>query len=243
MNKEVAIKTRDGLAPAQVFHPAGAGPWRAVVFYMDAIGIRPALGDMCRRIADSGYFVLLPDLYYRLGPWSPITPAEGFREGPERQRMLQAMGHLTNAGVAADTAHFLDFLVDQPEVIPSSMACIGYCMGAAHALTAAATQPTRVNAVAVFHGARLVTDQDDSPHLSCNRIKARIHVGVAGIDPWLQPGEMDELQRALNAAKVDHVMETYEGVSHGFAVNDQPAWNSAAAERHWQAVLNLLQQT
>lgn len=233
MEKHLSIAAPDGSIPTHVFHPDGDGPWPAVIMYMDGIGIRPALADMARKIAARGYYVILPDLYYRQGPWTPLVPADAFREGPQRDQMLNAMGQLTNGGVAGDSAALLDFIRAQDQTRGQGVSCVGYCMGGAHALTAAANHPDQISTVCVFHGARLVTDRPDSPHLLLPRIKARLYVGVAGIDPWLAPDEMTKFEAALAAAGTDYTMETYPDVKHGFAVTDTPAHDAQAAQRHW----------
>jgi carboxymethylenebutenolidase len=232
----VEIKTADGVAPCHFFSPPGAGDRPAVIVYMDAFGVRPALVEMARRLASEGYFVLLPNLYYRSGPMTAIEPANAFKEGPERDRLMSMVRSLTVGMVMADTGSFLDFLTGRPGVIGNKIGCVGYCMGGSFALAAAGTFPDRVAAAASLHGARLATDQPDSPHLLAPKIRAAVYVGIAGIDPHFTPEEKQRLESALVSAGVRHTIEVYPGVKHGFAVTDTPAYDTAASEHHWEQI-------
>ena len=237
--KTVDIKTKDGVAPCHFFAAPGNGNRPAVIFYMDGIGIRPALCDMAERLAAHGYHVLLPNLYYRSGPIEPFDPATAFKEGPERDRLMPLFRSLTNKLIMEDTAAFLDFLDAQPLVARPKIGCVGYCMGGAFALSATGTFPERVAAAAVLHGARLATDQPDSPHLLAAKMRAGVYIGIAGIDLHFTAEEKQRLQSALQSAGVAHAVEVYPDVKHGFAVNDTLVYDRPAAERHWQQILKL----
>jgi len=206
---------------------------------MDGIGIRPALCDMAERLASNGYHVLLPNLYYRSGPVEPFDAASAFKEGPERDRLMPLFRSLNNKLVMEDTASFLEFLDRQPSVTGKKIGCVGYCMGGAFALSAAGTFPGRIAAAASLHGARLATDQPDSPHLLASKMRAHIYVGIAGIDPHFTTEETQRLELALQSAGVDHSVEVYTGARHGFAINDTPVYDRSASERHWQRILAL----
>jgi carboxymethylenebutenolidase len=238
----IDIKTKDGIAPCHFFGPPQTGNRPAVIFYMDGIGIRPALHDMALRLAQSGYQVLLPNLYYRSNPTKPFDAATAFKEGPERDRLMQHFRSLNNRLVMEDTASFLAFLRLQPCVAGGRIGCVGYCMGGAFALCAAGTFPDRVAAAASFHGARLATDQPDSPHLLAWKMRAEVYVGIAGIDPHFTPEEKQRLESTLQSAGVKHTVEAYPNVKHGFAVNDTPVYDQPASERHWQQLLRLFSE-
>jgi carboxymethylenebutenolidase len=235
----IDIKTKDGVAPCHFFGSPHKGNRPAVIFYMDAIGIRPALCDMAERLASNGYHVLLPNLYYRSGPTKSIDAATAFKEGPERDRLIALFGSINNIFVMEDTAIFLEFLKLQPSVASQRIGCVGYCMGGAFALSAAGTFPGRVAAAASLHGARLATNQPDSPHLLAPKMRAVVYVGIAGIDPHFTPEERQRLEAALQSAGVEHTVEVYPDVKHGFAVNDTPVYDRPAAELHWQQILML----
>ncbi len=152
-HEQLSIRTRDGECPAHVFTPKGAVPWPAAIFYMDGLGIRPALFEMGQRLADGGYVVLLPDLYYRAGPYAPLEPKAVFASGD----VMGAIGHLfrstDNRRAAEDTEAFLAYLDTREDISGSKVGTTGYCMGGAISLTVAGTYPDRIAAAASFHGA------------------------------------------------------------------------------------------
>ena len=123
--KMIGIKTKDGVAQCHFFAPPQKQKGPAVLFYMDAVGIRPALCDMAQRLASNGYYVLLPDLYYRSGSVEPFNPAEIFNEGPERNRLMTMFSSLNNRLVMEDTACFLNFLQLEPSVADQKIGCVG----------------------------------------------------------------------------------------------------------------------
>lgn len=190
-------------------------------------------------MASNGYRVLLPNLYYLSGPTKPFVAGTAFKEGPERDRVMKLLQSLSHKLVMEDTASFLDFLESQPGASGQKIGCVGYCMGGAFALSAAGAFPGRVAAAASLHGARLATDRPDSPHLLAPQMRAEIYVGVAGIDPHFTPEEKQRLESALQSAGVKHTVEIYPEAKHGFAVNDTPAYDRAASERHWERILKL----
>ena len=238
-DKTIDIKTKDGVVPCHFFGPPQNDNRPAVIFYMDGIGMRPALCDMAARLASNGYYVLLPDLYYRSGPTKPVDAATVFNEGPERDRLMALLQSLNNKLVMQDTASFLEFLDLQPLVAKQKIGCVGYCMGGGFALSAAGTYPDRIACAASLHGARLATDLPDSPHLLAPSMRAEIYVGIAGIDPHFTIEERERLESALRSVSVKHIVEIYPDVKHGFAVNDTPAYDRPAAELHWQKILRL----
>jgi len=237
--KSLEIKTKDGLVPCHFFSPPQKDKRPAVISYMDGIGIRPALFDMAERLAGNGYYVLLPNLYYRAGPIKQFDPASAFKEGPERDRLMTVLRSVNNKAAMEDTASFLAFLDQQAMVDGRKIGCVGYCLGGGFALSAAGTFPDRIFAAASLHGARLATDQPDSPHLLAPKMRAAIYVGIAGIDPYFTPEEKERLESALQSAGINHKVEVYADVKHGFAVTNTPIYDRAASERHWQEILKL----
>jgi len=232
----IDIMTQDGTADCHFFQPAGSGPHPAVIFYMDAIGVRPALFDMAERLTDNGYAVLLPNLYYRHGPAEPLDLAT------DRDKIMSMLHSITNAAVMNDTERFLAFLDDQPKILAPKVGCVGYCMGGALSLTAAGTFTDRVVAAAAFHGARQATDKPDSPHLLAPKMHGEIYVGVPEIDPHLAPGETERLEAALKDAGVKYTVEIYPGAKHGFAVPGHPVYDRDASEFHWERLLTLFKR-
>jgi len=241
---EVSIPTPDGHARAFVFTPDGAGPWPAVIFYMDAPAIRPALFQMCERLAAHGYYVLLPDMFWRAGPYEPINLREAFASEEARRAIFgKFMSSTDPERSTRDTGAFLVWLEEQPEAKADRVGVTGYCMGAALALRAAGAYPERIVAAAGFHGGRLATDEPDSPHRLAPRIKAKVYIGGADEDAGFPPEQADRLRQALTDAGVDNTVEIYAGARHGYAPPDMPVYNEAAAERHWRELLGLFDQT
>ncbi len=238
---ELRIPTPDGDARAYSFLPEGAGPWPAVIFYMDAPAIRPALFQMCERLAAHGYFVVLPDMFWRAGPYPPLDLKAAMASPEARREIFGKMMASTDPEKAMrDTGAVLDWLSRQPEVAGTKVGVTGYCMGAGMALRAAGTFPDRIAAAGGFHGGRLATDAPDSPHLLAPKIRARVYIGGADKDVGFPPEEADRLRAALDAAGVDNEVTIYEGALHGYAPPDMPVYNEAAAERHWAALFGLL---
>lgn len=241
---DVSLKTRDGNCPACLFTPAsGAGPWPGVIFYMDGPGIRPTLWDMAQRLADGGYAVLLPDLFYRSGPYAPMIPAEVFGDPQRKENLMKMIGMLTRERAIADAEAFMAFLSSRPEVKGTQFGATGYCMGGKQALLVAGAYPDRFAAIGAFHAGGLVSDQPESPHRFVKGIAGRVYVGGADEDAGFTDDQKAQLEAALTEGKVDHQIETYAGARHGYAVPDHPAYQAQAAERHWQVLLTLLSET
>ncbi len=236
----IDIETRDGHCRSYVYRPAGHGPWPAVLMYMDGIGIRPAMLEVGERLATYGYYVLLPDLFYRSGPYAPMDAKTVFADPEQRKVLMEKFFALaTPASIMSDTAAFLDYLAAEPDVRPGGIGTTGYCMGGLMSLTAAGTYPERVAVAASYHGGRLASDAPDSPHLLAPMMKARVYVAGA-IDDRSFPDDMKErLERALTDAGVDHTIETFPA-RHGWVFRDTLAYDPAACERHWETLVALL---
>jgi len=233
------LKTADGACPCYAYTAPGDRPAPAVILFMDGIGIRPDLRAMAERLASNGFYVLLPNLYYRGGPTPVFDPATLMQDPVQRDRMMQLVRSVTSTGVTSDTAACLAHLSAAPKVKGSRVGCVGYCMGGSVALRAAANYPDRIAAAASIHGAGLATDLPDSPHRGLPKVRGAVYVAVAGIDPWLQPGETERLHAELEASGIRYDVEEYPGVQHGFAANGTPHYDRAAAERHWDRILAL----
>jgi len=240
---KIDIKTRDGICPSYVFRPAGSGPWPGVIVFMDAIAIRPAMLELGERLATYGYYVLLPDLFYRSGPYEPMDARAVFAD-PEKRKILMEkfVAPATQANIMSDTAAFLDHLEAQNDVKPGGIGTTGYCMGGLMSLTAAGTYPSRILATASYHGGRLATDAPDSPHLLAPQIKSRVYIGGAIEDASFPDDMKARLAAALTEAHVDHQIETYQA-KHGWVFRDIPVYDAAAAERHWQTMTELFGKT
>ncbi|WP_157217209.1 dienelactone hydrolase family protein [Flavisphingomonas formosensis] len=243
MSREtVSIRTTDGECPTYVLTPGGTGPWPAVIFYMDALAIRPALVDMAQKLADGGYLVLLPDLFYRAGAYEPIDPKVAF--AGDLRVVIGPLMATTNAQKAAeDTGALLTYLDTRSDVKGRKVGVTGYCMGGGIALTVAGTYPDRIAAAASFHGGNLATDADLSPHRMAPSIKGRVYVAGADKDAHYPPEMEARLDEALTQAGVDHRCEIYEGALHGWTMSDFPVYNTDAADRHWHELFALFGET
>lgn len=237
--QEIEITTGDGVCRASLLMPEGA-PKAGVILYMDIHGPRQSLEDMCARLAGEGYGVLLPDLFYRLGDYERFEVKTAMATEETRTIMLGRLGATTQAMTIADTGAFLEALSSHG--MDGKAGVVGYCMGGARALNAAAAYPDRITAAASFHGGNLANDAPDSPHRRAESMKARIYVGAAGVDSSFPPEQAGVLAQALRAAEVDHVIENYVGVDHGWCVPDNRAYNEAGAERHWKRLITFFDE-
>ncbi len=236
---QVEIETSEGVVPCHTYHPPGDGAWPAVIYYMDGMGIRPTLLGSAEKLARLGYYVLVPNLYYRSGDY-PDFDHSTLQDDPEEQaRVMELLRLVTNQGVMRDTGVFLEFLERQPEVRGRKTGCVGYFLGGPLALCAAGTFPERVTAVASIHGANLATDQPDSPHLLAKQMSAQIYIGVAEFDPYIIPGETERIEAALREAGANYRLEMYPGCHHGFALVGAHGFDSDADERHRQRLLEI----
>jgi len=236
--KNLRIKTADGTAQAGLF---GAGAKAGVILYMDAFGPRPALDEMAERLAGEGYAVLVPDLFYRNAPYGPFDAKTAFAQEKSKQALMAIVGGTTQAMTIRDSGAFLDALF--AEGVTGPIGTVGYCMGGARALNAAAGYPERIKAAASFHGGNLASDAPDSPHRRAGDIKARVYVGTAGVDRSFPPEQSARLAEALRAAEVDHILENYVGMAHGWCVPDHGVFDAAGAKRHWKRLTAFFAET
>ena len=237
-DRHVSITTPDGTCDATVHTPPGDGPWPAVILFPDAGGVRPTFHAMAQRLADLGYAVLLPNIYYRMGTIEPFDMDTAFSDPDERTRLMTLVSSVTKELATRDTGAYLDFLAAQPDVADTKVGTTGYCMGGGLALNAAGRFPDRVGAAASFHGGRIATDEPDSPHLLVGAMDATVYIAGAADDGSFDADAFDRMSAALIDAGVEHELVTYPA-AHGFAVPDNPTYDETASERHWQALADL----
>jgi carboxymethylenebutenolidase len=239
---ELQIETADGRCPTHAYRPEGKGPWPGVIMYMDGVGMRPALMEIAERIANAGYYVLLPDLFYRV-EFDASNGARVFTDPVLRQDLMtRVMPSASNANVMRDTEALLVHLTAQPAVRAGNVGVTGYCMGGRLAVYAAGHFGGRIAAAASYHGGGLATDAPDSPHRLAERMKARVYVAGAIKDPSFDDAQKVRLEQALTDAGVDHTVETYNAL-HGWVPRDTPVHDEAATARHWETLLALFGQT
>jgi len=230
IERQLDIKTRDGATTTFIAHPERDGPHPVILFYMDAPAIREELRDMARRFATGGYYVVLPNLYYRAG----VMEIGPLGDPAVRERMMELMAGLTIEMVMSDTEGLLAFIDQDPAAKKGPMGCVGYCMSGQFSINAAASFPDRVAAAASMYGTYLVTDKPNSPHLAARKAKGELYFGCAETDRWAPMELVNNLKASLVADKIGAEVEVYPGVEHGFAFPQRPAYDKPAAERHWE---------
>jgi carboxymethylenebutenolidase len=241
MTSETAltVAAADGDCPTWLYRPAGDGPFPGVIELMDGPGMRPAVRSMGRRLAEAGYVALVPDLFYRAGPYDPIDPKVVFTNKDLREaHRARFMAPTTPAKVMADMPAFFDALSVEAE---GPFGVVGYCMGGRLALIAAGTYPDRFALAASFHGGGLANDTPTSPHLLAGKMTAKIYVGGAIEDANFDDDQKARLDAALGEAGLDYTIETYPA-RHGWCLPDMPVHDPEQAERHWERLIGLLDQ-
>jgi len=240
IEKHLEIRTADGSMQAFIACPDEGGPFPLVLFYMDAPGKREELHEMARRIAAVGYYVVLPNLYYRRTPQFELAE----RTEAAMAVMFEHMNSLTNAMTVRDTEAMLRFVDTQPEADARRVAGVGYCMSGPFVMAAAAAFPDRFKSIAAIHPANMVTDRPDSPHLMAPQIQCETYVACAQTDKWAPPATIATLEAALKAAGTPHRIEWYPGTEHGFVFPKRAGiYHQAAAERHWVRLFSLFRRT
>jgi carboxymethylenebutenolidase len=211
-----------------------------VLFYMDAPGKREELHDMARRLASVGYYVVLPNLYYR-----KVREFELKVRTPEGMApMFALMNSLTNALVVRDTEAMLRFVDSQSAADAGRVGAVGYCMSGPFVFAAAAAFPDRLQSIAVLHPANMVTDAPDSPHRITSRIRCETYVGCAQVDKWAPPETVQVLDEAMQAGGMRYRLEWYPGAEHGFVFpRREGIYHRDSAERHWERLFALFGRT
>ena len=239
IERQLDVATKDGKCTTFIVHPDRSGPHPVIVFLMDAPAIREELRDMARRFATSGYYVMLPNLYYRAGVME-LGPMNPDPESPWRKQMFELMNGLGITMVLDDVEAMLAFADADKAANAKMVGTVGYCMSGRFAICAASRWPDRVKATASIYGVRLVTDSDNSPHLIAKSSPAEFYFACAERDHWAPQEMVDQLKKELKGANGE--VEQYPGTDHGFAFPQRPAYNKSAAEQHWQRVLNLFKR-
>ena len=243
--RSITIPAPSGTIDARVFTPAGSsGPLPSVIVLTDIGGLRPCYDDKAQTIADGGYAVLLPNIYYRSVKGQAVPNGKSFRDADVRPQINDYAARLTPQAQAEDFTALVAGMDAEPEFAAGACAVIGYCLTGSFAVRMAALHPDRVVAAAGFHSARLAPEGDPSGLLAAvGSIKARVYFGHADKDDYLPPEEIARMDRALAAASVHFSTELYKGAMHGFTAKDGPAYHQAADALHFKRVFTLLQET
>jgi carboxymethylenebutenolidase len=240
IEENIDIQTANGSMNTFVVFPEEDGPHPVVFFLMDAPGKREELHDMARRLASVGYFVVLPNLYYRRS-----------RDFYLKERTPEAMevmfGHMATLNAQTsqtDTQAMLKFVDNHAMADQTRIGAVGYCMSGPIVMWIAAQFPDRFQSIASIHGANMATNEPDSPHLMAPQIKCESYFACAEIDKWAPPEDIQKLEASLIMAKSNYRIEWYPKVEHGFVFPQRAGmYNAKAAERHWERLFSLFERT
>lgn len=238
IERTIDIATNDGATTTFIVHPERGGPRPLVLFLMDAPGIREELRDMVRRIAAVGYYVMLPNLFYREGllELPPLPPEQSL------PRMYRLIATLDIPKVMADCDAAIDFADRDRAASPGAAAVIGYCMSGQFAISVAARQPERFAAAASIYGTDLVTDRADSPHHAAAKARAELYFAFGERDPHIPLADVRALEVSLKGRASRWEVEVYPGADHGFAFRERPKFHKPSAERHWERLFALFRR-
>lgn len=245
IERQIELKTSDGVLDTFIVKPDGDGPHPAVIIYMDAPGIRQELRDMASRLATVGYVVALPNLYYRIGTEGNYgyDLARIRTDEEHTKKMHECRMSLSNAGIIEDTRHLLEALAKEPGVADGAIGCIGYCMSGQFVVSVAAEFGEKIAAIASFYGVGLVSDAPDSPHLRASEVSAQTYLAFASDDPWVPDSVLERLPGIIQESGWPAQIEIYPETSHGFAFPMRPDYRRSAGERHWERIFSLMKKT
>jgi carboxymethylenebutenolidase len=233
IDKEINIQTKSGVMNTFITHPEEDGPHPLVLFLMDAPGKREELHDMARRLGSAGYYVMLPNLYYRRVREFEIQQAS-------REEMFSHMDSLSNVMVNEDIGVLMETADNDDAARNGKVGCVGYCMSGPFAFAGAAAYPNRIAASASFHGVRLYSDATDSPHLDADKIKGEMYFGCAETDEYAPQEMVDALEKHLAKTEINSRVEWYPGTEHGFVFPLRAGkYHKESAERHWGRILGM----
>ncbi len=236
IDRELDITTTEGDMKTFIYHPEHGGPHPVVLYLMDAPSIRPALKEMASRLASAGYYVMMPYLFYRGGPFREFGQSD---EDMHVRRDL--MGTVTPTNIISDAEALLAVAGDDPAAAGGKIGAVGFCMSGGLVISLARAMPERVAAVASIHGAWLVRDTPDSPHLGLDSVKAEVYFGWCDNDPTAPAEHVPVMREALDAAGITYTLDWLEEALHGYAPGGE-RYNRAASELHWERVHALLRR-
>jgi len=236
IEEQVDITTPEGEMTTFVFHPEHGGPFPVVLYLMDAPSIRPALKDMASRLASAGYYVLLPYLFYRGGPLREFGMSD-----EDMHARQELMGQINPTNIVSDAEALLAHADGDVAAREGKVGVVGFCMSGGLAVSLARALPERVAAAASIHGAWLVRDTDDSPHLGLDAVEAELHFAWCDNDPTAPAADRTTMEQALADADVTYSLDFHPDAVHGFAPAG-PRYDRAASELHWERVHSLLRR-
>ncbi|GAB3672349.1 dienelactone hydrolase family protein [Salinisphaera aquimarina] len=245
MSRAIEISSPDGTIDAHIFTPDNASePLPAVVLLTDIGGLRPCYFDKAQTIADDGYAVLMPNIYYRDGAGSPVPEGKSFRDDDVLPGLFELSKKLTPDAQKRDSTAYLATIDTEAEFADGPVGAVGYCLTGSFALRMAADHPERVAAAAGFHSAGLAVEDDTSSVMHvADKVKAQVYFGHADKDDHLPPEQIARLDAAMANAGVHFTTELYAGSPHGYTAADVPAYDEAADARHYKRLSTLFEET
>lgn len=238
MEDDVGVITAGGLMQTFICRPRTPSRYPVVIFLMNAAGKREVLHEMARHISTWGYYVMLPNLYYRDTPQFEAD----FSDRESLVELGRLMGNVKPAAVVTDAEALIAFAATDPGADPSIVGCVGYCMSGGSALVLAATRPDVVKAAASIYGVDLVVEGKESPHRLLDRITGEIYVAAAEIDDSVPLSVVERFEAALRTSPCRGSVEIYPGVRHGFTFVDRPQYDRGATDRHWGRLRDLFRR-
>ncbi len=236
IEQRIEVPTPDGVMTTFVFHPEHDGPHPVVLYLMDAPSIRPALRDMASRLATAGYYVMLPYLFYRGGPFREFGQSD-----EDMHARQELMGTITPTNIVGDAEALLAMADADDAARPGDVGAVGFCMSGGLVISLARALPERVAAVASIHGAWMVRDSADSPHRDLDTVRAEVHMAWVDPDPTAPAETMPMMTDALDAAGVRYTLDVVTTAVHGFAPPGD-RYDRAASELHWERVHSLFRR-
>ena len=236
--KNIILKTKDGNLDCKVFINSNKDV-PTIIFYMDAPGIREELRNMCRRILNNGYNVILPNLFYRVGTEGnyPFNQLIYKRSKKELNNMISTMNNTTNKMIISDTQYIISYINDNFE-IGNNIGILGYCMSGRFVVSCGAYYADKISAIASFYGVDILTESKDSPHLIAHKIQGELYLAFAEKDIWVPKETLSKIKKTFSKYKNCYI-EIYPSTDHGFAFPERNTYNEEAAEKHWKRLINL----
>ena len=242
IEQQVEVPTADGKVDALLLRPESDDPLPGIINLTDGLGFRPAFADQSKRIAELGYVVLTPNIFYRTAKTPVFDHEPDFRNERTIIRFSELKEPLTPDAMARDGSAYVDFLARQPFVSSGPMGVVGFCFAGQFALSVAAARPDRVGAVASFHGGGLFTDTAKSPHLVLPRVKARLYFGHAEHDQSMREESIEKLEWALQSWGGNYESEMY-AARHGWMIPGREVHNPEEAERGFAKLIEVFDST
>ena len=244
VEKELKVKTADGMMTTFEVRPDGAGPFPVAVLYQDGVGYREQVKENARRFAAGGFYVVVPDLFYRSGDkisfdFAKLAGAFTGAANPDAERARSVMTQVNPGRVVEDTKAVFAAIASDPAASTGPKVTVGYCMGARMALHAASAMPNEFVAAAGIHPGALINDTPESPHHDLDKVRGELYFAFAEIDRTATPELVDRFRDEMRRNGVRGEVERVGGATHGFAMEDLPMYDHDAAERHFERTLEL----